>query len=112
MKKEGLYTSGEFAKRAHVTKKTLRYYNDHGFLTPSYVGEENGYKFYTEEDFAKLQRILLLKYLGFSLEDIKSTEPEKNTLMSSLKQQMGLLEEKIKQMTLVRDILKDTMEEV
>ena len=112
MKKEGLYTSGEFAKKAHVTKKTLRYYNDHGFLTPSYVGEENGYKFYTEEDFAKLQRILLLKYLGFSLEDIKSTEPEKNTLMSSLKQQMGLLEEKIKQMTLVRDILKDTMEEV
>ena len=109
--KNGYYTSGAFAKKAHVTKKTLRYYNDHGFLTPSYV-EENGYKLYTDKDFEKMQRILLLKYLGFSLEDIKDTEPENETFISSLKQQLGLLDERIKQMTLVKEILKDTMEEV
>ena len=78
MKKQGLYTSGEFAKKAHVTKKTLRYYNDHGFLKPSFT-EENGYKLYTDRDFEKIQRILLLKYLGFSLEEIKNTEPEMPT---------------------------------
>lgn len=109
--KNGYYTSGAFAKKAHVTKKTLRYYNDHGFLTPSFV-EENGYKLYTDKDFEKMQRILLLKYLGFSLEDIKNTEPENETFLSSLKQQLGLLDERIKQMTLVKEILKDTMEEV
>lgn len=111
MKKEGLYSSGDFAKMAHVTKKTLRYYNDHGFLKPSYI-EENGYKLYTDRDFEKMQRILFLKYLGFSLEDIRSTEPENETFLSSLQQQLGLLDERIKQMTLVREILKDTIDDV
>ena len=73
--RHNMYTSGEFAAKAHITKKTLRYYNEHGFLTPSYIDEENGYKYYTNKDFERLQRILLLKYLGFSLEDIKNTEP-------------------------------------
>ena len=122
MVKEGLYTSGEFAKRAHVTKKTLRYYNDHGFLTPSYVGE-NGYKFYTDRDFEKIQRILFLKYLGFSLNDIQDPavpalsldtkeEEQNSTLITSLKQQLNLIDEKIKQMALVREILENTLEEI
>ena len=111
MKKQGLYTSGEFAKKAHVTKKTLRYYNDHGFLKPSFT-EENGYKLYTDRDFEKIQRILLLKYLGFSLEEIKNTEPENENFMSSLKQQLGLLEERIRQMTLVKEILGNTIDEI
>ena len=122
MRKDGLYTSGEFAKKAHVTKKTLRYYNDHGFLKPSYV-EENGYKMYTDRDFERLQRILFLKYLGFSLSDIQDPEMERlfisdesrpvnRTLISSLEQQLGLLDEKIKQMNLVREILQNTMDEI
>ncbi len=111
MGKDGVYSSGEFAKKAHVTKKTLRYYNDHGFLKPSFVSE-SGARFYTDRDFEKIQRILFLKYLGFSLEDIKSTEPEKDSLMTSLKQQHNLLTEKINQMNLVREILEKTMEEV
>ena len=70
MKKEGYYSSGSFAAKAHVTKKTLRYYDEHGFLKPSYVNE-NGARFYTDQDFQKMQQIQLLKYLGFSLEDIR-----------------------------------------
>ena len=111
MKENGFYTSGTFAKKAHVTKKTLRYYNEHGFLKPSSV-TENGTNLYTDRDFEKIQRILLLKYLGFTLEDIKNTEPEKESFIVSLEQQMSLLEEKIKQMNLVKEILKDTMENV
>ncbi|MBR4344384.1 MAG: MerR family transcriptional regulator [Lachnospiraceae bacterium] len=111
MKDNGTYTSGAFAKKAHVTKKTLRYYAEHGFLTPSAISE-NGSRIYSEKDFERIQRILLLKYLGFSLEEIKNTEPEKGSLISSLEQQMILLEEKIKQMNLVKEILQDTMEVV
>jgi len=111
LKKDGYYATGEFAAKAHVTKKTLRYYDEHGFLKPSFVGE-SGARFYTDRDFEKMQRILLLKYLGLSLEDIRNTEPEQDTLMSSLKLQLGLLEERLKQMTLVRDILINTMDEV
>ena len=34
MKKDGFYSSGEFAKMAHITKKTLRYYDAHNILKP------------------------------------------------------------------------------
>ena len=130
--RHNMYTSGEFAAKAHITKKTLRYYNEHGFLTPSYIDEDNGYKYYTNKDFERLQRILLLKYLGFSLEDIKNTEPiiensptapaqnnrsqtaetGQTHLIKSLEQQLGLVDERIKQMTVVREILNNTIDEV
>ena len=70
MDKEKLYSSGEFAKMAHITKKTLRYYDEHNILKPV-VRNENGNRYYSDADFARLQQIILLKYLGFSLDDIK-----------------------------------------
>ena len=64
MDKEKLYSSGEFAKMAHITKKTLRYYDEHNILKPV-VRNENGNRYYSDADFARLQQIILLKYLGF-----------------------------------------------
>lgn len=110
MKKEGFYSSGEFAKLAHVTKKTLRYYNDHKFLVPSYVNE-NGARFYTDQDFERLQQILLLKYLNFSLDDIREmtlTDSSEHSLSASLDMQLRLLEDRMEQMQTVREILLDT----
>ena len=69
MKKEGYYSSGEFARMAHVTLRTIRYYDKQNILKPSYVSDA-GARFYTDEDLARLQQILLLKFLGFSLDDI------------------------------------------
>ena len=64
MKIPGYYYSVEFARLSHITKKTLRYYDEHQILKPSYVND-SGARFYTYDDFARLQQILLLKYLGF-----------------------------------------------
>ena len=55
---------------AHVTLRTIRYYDKQNILKPSYVSD-SGARFYTDEDFARLQQILLLKYLGFTLDDIR-----------------------------------------
>ena len=52
MKLPGYYSSGEFAAKAHITKKTIRYYDEHHILKPSFVNE-NGARFYTDEDFAR-----------------------------------------------------------
>ena len=71
MKKNGFYSSGEFAKMARVTVRTVRYYDKQNKLKPSFV-DEHGSRYYTDADFALLQQILLLKYLGFSLDDIKA----------------------------------------
>lgn len=112
MKKEGYYSSGSFANKAHVTKKTLRYYDEHGFLKPSFVNE-NGARFYTEQDFQKMQQIQMLKYLGFSLEDIREMtmkESREESLLPTLKFQMELLDERMEQMNLVRESLRDTTE--
>ena len=56
---------------AKVTVRTIRCYDSHDVLKPSFVSE-SGTRFYTDEDFARLQQILLLKFLGFSLNDIKN----------------------------------------
>ena len=64
------YTSGEFAEKAHVSIRTIRYYDQKNLLKPA-VRTKGGARRYTDQDFAKLQQILLLKYLGFSLSDIR-----------------------------------------
>ena len=37
MKKQGYYSTGEFIKKGHITKKTLRYYNEHNVLNPTLI---------------------------------------------------------------------------
>ena len=64
------YQTGQFAKKASVTLRTLRYYDRVGLLTPSEYSE-SGYRLYAEEDLLTLQHILALKFLGFSLDEIK-----------------------------------------
>ena len=54
------YTSGEFAKKAHVSIRTIRYYDQKNLLKPS-THTASGARRYTDADFAKLQQILLLK---------------------------------------------------
>ena len=109
MKLLGYYSSGEFAQKAHITKKTIRYYDEHNILKPSYVNE-NGARFYTDEDFARLQQILFLKYLGFSLDDIKEITMRNSSqhfLSESLHMQLGFIEERLEQMQLVKRALQD-----
>lgn len=114
MKLEGYYSSGEFANKAHITKKTIRYYDEHNILKPSFVNE-NGARFYTDEDFARLQQILFLKYLGFSLDDIREMtmrNGDRSFLLESLHMQLELMEERLEQMQLMRQALQEASEAV
>ena len=110
MKKDGFYSSGEFAKMAHITKKTLRYYDAHNILKPSYL-TPYGARFYSDEDFARLQQILLLKYLGFSLDDIREmtiNDSDYHFMANALKLQQKLVQDKIEQLQLVEKAIQDT----
>ena len=114
MKLPGYYTSGEFAKMAHITVRTIRYYDKQNILKPSYVNE-SGARFYTDEDFARLQQILLLKYLGFSLEDIRDMtigDPDYHMLRNSLNLQLKLVKDRIEQMQLVARAIEDTTDAI
>ena len=110
MKKYGYYSSGEFARMAHVTLRTVRYYDKQDILKPSLV-TESGARFYTDEDFARLQQILLLKYLGFSLDDIREMtigDSDYHFMLNSLNIQLRLVRDRIEQMQLVEKAIQDT----
>lgn len=114
MKKEGYYSSGEIARMAHVTLRTIRYYDKQNILKPSFVTEA-GARFYTDADLARLQQILLLKYLGFALEDIKEMtihDSDTHFILNSLGIQQKLVRDRIEQMELVEKAIQDTADEI
>ena len=94
---EGYYTSGEFAKKANVSIRTVRYYDKQGLLKPAGMSS-GGYRLYTDSDFAKLQKILSLKYLGFSLDEIRSitiNDKDHDYVGDSIKLQLNLIRKRI-----------------
>ena len=112
--KQGYYTSGEFAKMAHISVRTVRYYDKQNILKPSYVNE-SGARFYSDEDFVRLQQILLLKYLGFSLEEIRNMtvgELDRQMLRNSLRLQLKLVKDQIEQMQMVEQAIEDTADAI
>ncbi|HJD39070.1 MAG TPA: methyltransferase domain-containing protein [Candidatus Blautia stercoripullorum] len=114
MKPAGYYTSGQFAKMAHISVRTVRFYDKQDILKPSYVSPA-GSRFYTDQDFARLQQILLLKYLGFSLEDIKEMtidDTDYRFTLNSLSLQQKLVRDRIEQLKLVETAIEDTTREI
>ena len=65
------YTIGQAAERAGLSADTLRYYDKQGLL-PFVARAENGYRVFTEEDFAWLDTIACLKGTGMELKDIRT----------------------------------------
>ena len=114
MKRKGYYTTGEFAEKAHVTLRTIRWYDNKNLLKPSGY-TEGGARLYTDADLSKLQQILLFKYLGFSLDDIREmimTSENEEYLLGSLDIQKKLVQEKIEELNDVYKALDKTRDAV
>lgn len=112
MKLSGYYSSGEFARMANVSVRTIRFYDKQNILKPSYV-KPSGARFYTDSDLGRLQQILLLKYLGFSLDDIREMtigDTDYHFLTNSLNLQKKLVQDRIEQMQLVESAIEHTVE--
>lgn len=90
------YTIGDLASVAKVSTKAIRIYEQKGLLT-SIRDESNNYRFFDEEAKLQLQRIQMLRYLGFSLDAIRCTLSHYNKidLEKSFFEQKKLLEEKV-----------------
>lgn len=65
-----LYTVKKLAKISGVSARTLHWYDEIGLLKPAYY-QENGYRYYGEEQLLILQQILFFRELGFKLHDIQ-----------------------------------------
>ena len=69
--KEMFWKVGELSEITGITIRTLHYYHEKGLLIPSGVSEK-GYRLYSKEDIIRLQQIVALKRLSFSLKEIKA----------------------------------------
>src|SRR4030095_15644695 len=67
-----MFRIGDFSRLARVTIRTLHHYDEAGLLQPAHVDPGTGYRYYLATQLETLQRILLLKDLGFALEEIRT----------------------------------------
>ncbi|MEY9141498.1 MerR family transcriptional regulator [Mammaliicoccus lentus] len=105
--KEGLFTIGEMSTLFHTSIQTLRYYDKIGILTPEYIDSNTHYRYYSTNQFERLNTIKYLRALDISLKNISDFFNEKNvdTLLSILeyhhkyvldrKQELDKIEKKV-----------------
>ena len=88
-------TSGEIARKAGISQKAVRLYDEKGLLKPSDYSEGN-YRLYDNESLLVLEKIIALKQIGFSLEEIRdSLVGSKNTnILETLQEQINMMEAK------------------
>ncbi len=65
-----MFKIGDFSRLCRVPASALRYYADIGLLQPAHIDKFTGYRYYTFDQLPRLNRILALKDLGLSLEQI------------------------------------------
>ena len=90
------YQAREFARRAGVTVRALHHYDRLGLLKPS-ARTASGYRLYGPPDFARLQQIVTLKFIGFPLRQIKKLLAGAD-LATALRLQRKTIEEKRRQL--------------
>ena len=66
----GTLTVGKLAEHTGISIRTLHYYDEIGLLNPS-LHTEGGYRVYTSCDLVRLQHLLMLRQLGFSLAEVR-----------------------------------------
>jgi len=82
-----MFRIGEFSKLSRVSVRMLRHYDQLGLLTPSHTDTFTSYRYYTADQLPRLNRILALRDLGFSLDQIAGMLDEE----LSAEQLLGML---------------------
>lgn len=93
-----MFRIGEFSRIGRVTIDTLRHYDALGLLKPAKVDPFTGYRYYTTRQLQSLNRIIALKEVGFSLEEVARIlrdEPTTDELRGMLKAQLAVAENAI-----------------
>ncbi len=102
---------GKMAKINHITVNTLRLYDKWGLLTPVYVDQETGYRYYDMKQNARLDLIDYMKELGMNLKEIKELlDKEDSTLIEAiLIKKKNQVEEEIQEKIRQRDAVNRTI---
>jgi DNA-binding transcriptional MerR regulator len=66
-----MFRIGDFSRIARVSARLLRFYDEIGLFVPAHADEQTGYRYYAISQLAELNRILVLKELGFNLDQVR-----------------------------------------
>ncbi|MEU4473398.1 MerR family transcriptional regulator [Micromonospora sp. NPDC023888] len=66
-----MFTIGDFARLGRVSVRMLRHYDSIGLLRPAAVDRHTGYRFYRADQLRRLNRVIALKELGLTLEQVR-----------------------------------------
>lgn len=102
-----LYSIGETAKIMGISVQTLRNYSNGSLLSPSYINEESGYRYYTFDQFHIIDRIKYLRSFGLPLSEIEEiiSSGDVNNIILFLEKQKNQIFKEI-------DELKMTLEDI
>ncbi|GAA0071824.1 hypothetical protein UT300003_33490 [Clostridium sardiniense] len=111
---KNLFTIGEISKLFDINSKTLRYYDEIDLFKPRFINKENGYRYYSTEQFEQLNTIKYLKALGTSLNKIKQHLDNRSidNIMDLFETQKKITEEKIKEMEFIKDKIQKRIETI
>jgi DNA-binding transcriptional MerR regulator len=94
-----MFRIGEFSKLSRVSVRMLRHYDQLGLLEPSHTDPLTSYRYYTADQLPRLNRILALRDLGFSLEqiaDMLDEELSAEQLLGMLKLKRAEIEQQVR----------------
>ena len=111
---KNMFQAGELARLQKISKQTLLYYDKIGLFRPKYIDPSNGYRYYSADQLDYLDTILIMKKSGFTLEEIKRHMSESTTKSSLvfMKNQIDVIDEKMKEWSLIKSRLAHRCEEL
>lgn len=109
-----LFTIGEIAILFDINKKTLRYYDEIDLFKPSYIDEKNNYRYYTTNQFEKLNTIIYLKSMGIALSKIKSHLDNRsiNNTLNLFEIQEEAIKKKIEELEIIQNKVKGRISKI
>jgi DNA-binding transcriptional MerR regulator len=92
----GMFRIGDFSQLGQVSVRTLRLYDEMGLLKPAQVDDFTDYRYYSLEQLPRLNRIVALKDLGFSLKEIPEFL-EENVSLEDLREMLTRKQSEVSQ---------------
>lgn len=109
-----MFLIGEMSKLFQIDIRTLRYYDEIHLFTPAFVDNVTGYRYYSIEQFERLNTILYLKALNIPLKEIKQFIDQRDIhhILSLLKEQQRRTEEKIREFEQIGQKINNRIQQI
>ena len=112
--RKDLFSIGEVAKYQNISKQTLIFYDKIGLFRPTWVDPATGYRYYSASRMDHLDTILIMKKIGFSLQEIKAhmRHYDLDSSLAMFHRQLEVIDQKIAELRLIRSRVQSRCEQM